>query len=157
MDSELDNPRKDALAFLKRHKTGVIATVAGEYSVHASMVYYVAEDDFNIYFMTLITSRKFKALQEHPQVAFTVAASDIPQTLQIEGMAMDISLDADAARKKDALMQVLNSNDWFSAPITKLDPAEVVVVWIRPTWMRWGDYAFEESGTSHVLKEIPIR
>lgn len=156
MDNDLDRARTDALAFLKHHKTGVLATVAGKYEVHASMVYYTADNDFNIYFLTPITTRKFKALQEHPQVAFTVSAADVPQTLQIEGMAMDVSLDAEAAKKRRELFDVLSSNNWFYGPITKLDQAETVLVWVRPTWIRWADYAFEEPGSGHVLKEIPI-
>lgn len=154
MNPELDRARADALTFLKNHKVGVIATFAGEYQVHATMVYYTADDEFNIYFMTFINTRKFKAIQAHPQVAFTVSTQDVPQTLQIEGMAMDISLDQDAAAKKDELLKVLNSNPWFYPPPAKLDPTESVVVWIRPTWIRWADYAFAPAG--NVFKEIPV-
>lgn len=157
MEQTLDNARKDALSFLKHHGVGVLATVSGQGQAHASMVNYVTDDDFNIYILTLINSRKFKAIEEHPQVAFTIAIPDIPQTLQIEGMAMDISLDEEAGKKKAELMDALNSNPWFYGPIAKLDPAETVVVWIKPTWVRWADYAFAPMGTDHVLKEIPLK
>lgn len=154
MDTDLDRARTDALAFLNRHKVGVLATYASEYQVHASMVYYIADDEFNIYFLTLMSTRKYKALQAHPQVAFTISTPDVPQTLQIEGMAADISLDAEAAEKKEELFKVLNSNPWFYPPASKLDPAESVVVWIRPTWIRWADFAFAAAG--QVFKEIPV-
>lgn len=157
MDIELDHARADALAFLKKHKTGMLATIASDYQVHASTVYYTADDDFNLYFLTLINSRKYQALQEHPQVAFTISAADIPQTLQIEGMATDISLDEEESKKKDALFAILNSNPQFYAPLTKLDPAELVMVWVRPTWIRWADYAFEQVGNRHIFKEIPVK
>ncbi len=156
MNTDLDHARKDALAFLKRHKVGVIATSAHEYQVHASTVYYISDDDFNIYFFTLVTSRKYEALQGHPQVAFTISAEDIPQTLQIEGIAMDILLEEEVFKKKDELFEVLNSNQWFAGPVTKLDPALSAIIWIRPTWIRWADYAFEQVGDRHVFKEIPI-
>ncbi len=157
MDTELDHSTADALAFLKRNKTGVLATMAGDYNLHASMVYYTADDDFNIYILTQIDSRKYKALQQHPQVAFTISSSEIPQTLQIEGMAMDISLDEEEGKKRDELFDILNSNPQFYAPITKLDPSELVMVWIRPTWIRWADYAFEQVGNRHTFKEIPVK
>lgn len=156
MDTDQDKVRKDALAFLLRHKTGVLATVSPTGDAHASMVYYTADEEFNVYFLTLSSTRKYAGLSAHPQVAFTVANPDVPQTLQLEGIAMDITLDKDAPAKKDELVAVLNSNNWFYGPITKLDPAEVVVVWVRPTWVRWADYAFEEAGSAHVLKEIPL-
>lgn len=157
MEQTSDNARKDALSFLKHHKVGVLATVSGAWQAHASMVHYVADDEFNVYIITLINSRKFKAIEEHPQVAFTIAIPDIPQTLQIEGVAMDISLDEEAGKKKAELMDVLNSNPWFYGPMSKLDPQETVIVWIKPTWVRWADYAFAPIGTDHVLKEIPLK
>ncbi len=157
MDTDANRARIDALAFLKRNKTGVLATVSGEYDAHASMIYYIADDDFNIYFLTLTSTRKYAAMTAHPQVAFTVSTTDVPQTLQIEGMAMDISLDLEVVKKKDDLFEVLNTNKWFYPPISKLDPAGSVVVWMRPTWIRWADFAFEAVGTDHVLKEIPIK
>lgn len=156
MDTNVERSRQDALAFLKHNCTGVLATMPGDHQVHASMIYYVADDDFNIYFLTFSNTRKFHALQAHPQVAFTVATPDVPQTLQIEGMAADISFDEEAAAKKTELLEVLKSNPGFYAPITKLDPAELVVIWIRPTWIRWANYAFGEAGTDHVITEIPV-
>lgn len=156
MNQDTEYARKDALSFIKHHKTGVLATVAASGEPHASMVFYTADDNFNIYFLTLIDSRKFAALQANPKVAFTVSMPDVPQTLQIEGVAMDISLDEEAKEKMPALMEVLSSNNWFYGPISKLDPKEKVMVWIKPTWIRWADYAFQQNGSEHVLQEIPI-
>jgi general stress protein 26 len=151
-----ENARKEALAFLLRHKTGVLSTLSLEGQVHGSMLYYTADDDFNIYFLTLSNSRKFKALQANPRVAFTVATPEVPQTLQIEGIATDISLDEEAAKKKEQLLETLNSNPWFYAPVAKLDLADTTVVWVRPTWIRWADYAFADAGSEHVFKEIEV-
>lgn len=156
MAADNEYARKDALAFLKSHNTGVLATVSAKGDAHASTVYYAADDEFNVYFLTLADTRKYDALRAHPQVAFTVSVPDVPQTLQLEGVAMDISLDPDAAQKKDELFEVLNANRWFYAPITKLDPATVMIIWVRPTWVRWADYAFADAGTQHVFKEIPL-
>lgn len=155
MDTDLDRARAEALEFLKSHKVGVLATFAGEYQVHASMVYYTSDEDFNVYLMTYINTRKFKAIQAHPQVAFTVSTPDVPQTLQIEGMAMDISVDEEASKKKEELFGILNSNPWFYPPPSKLEPADSAVVWVRPTWIRWADFAFADVG--RVFTEIPVK
>lgn len=156
MDTDLDHARKDALSFLTRHKTGTLATVAANGQPHASTVYYIADEGFNVYFLTHMHSRKFAALEANPKVAFTVTMPDVPQTLQMEGVAIDITLDDDAKEKMPGLIEVLNSNNWFYGPLSKLDPQEQVVVWIKPTWVRWADYAFQLSGSGHVLQEIPI-
>lgn len=156
MDNDLEKARLDARAFLTRHTTGVLSTVSPTGDAHGSMIYYVADEDFNVYFLTVGNTRKFEAIQAHPQVAFTVSTPDVPQTLQMQGIAMDITLDQEASKKKDELFKVLDSNNWFYGPITKFDPADVVVVWIRPAWVRWADYAFEQPGSAHVFKEIPL-
>jgi general stress protein 26 len=148
--------RKDALSFLKRHKTGVLATAGHDNIPHASPVHYFADDAFNVYFLTLPSSNKYKSLSAHPQVAFTVMREDAPQVIQMEGMAKDISLDAEAKEKKDEIRKVLNSNPFFPAPITKLDHEQSVLIWVRPTWIRWADYAFAQEGTDRVFQEILI-
>lgn len=148
--------RRDALSFLKSRKTGVLATVSREWEPHASAVHYAADDNFNIYILTLINSRKYDALSAHPQVAFTVLTEDVPQTLQIEGMAADISLSGEAQARKDELFEVLNRNPFFYAPIEKLDPSTSAIIWIQPKWIRWADFAFAENGTDRVFKEIEI-
>lgn len=148
--------RTDALAFLKRNKTGVIATAGHDNVPHASAVHYYADDDFNVYFLTLPSSRKFKALSAHPQVAFTVIREDVPQSIQIEGMAQDITLSSEMQERKDNVMKVLNANPFFFPPIAELDLEEMAVIWVKPTWIRWADYAFAGHGTDHVFREIPI-
>ncbi len=149
--------RTDALAFLTHNKVGVLATAGHDNLPHASAVHYWADDNFNIYFVTLASSRKYKALSAHPQVAFTVLREDAPQTLQIEGMAQDISLDSSMQEKKDNVMKALNANPFFFPPISKLDPEKTVTIWIQPKWIRWADYAFAQYGTSRVFKEIEVK
>lgn len=154
----MDNQRskQDAFAFLQRHKTGVVATVARDGQPHASAVHYVVDDDFNVYFMTLMNSRKYSALQTNPKVAFAVGTQDIPQVIQIEGTATDITTGSDAPMHKEEIMQVLNSNPTFYSPLSRLDAAESAIIWIKPSWVRWADYAFAKTGTEHIYKSIDV-
>jgi general stress protein 26 len=156
MVQDPERAKQDAAAFLKRNSIGVLATSGPKGSTHASMVYYTAGEDLSFYFLTLINSRKYRALSDNPHVAFVVATPDIPQTLQLEGVAMDISLDEEAAERKAELIDLLSKNANFYAPITKLDPAMSVVVWVRPTWARWADYAFAGDGSAQVFAELPL-
>ena len=156
MDNDISRARTDALVFLKRHKTAVLATASLAGEPHASMVFYVADNNFGVHFITRIDSRKYEAIKANPHVALTVATADIPQTLQIEGIATDISQNNQISSMKPELFEVLQSNHWFYAPITKLDPSSPVEIRIEPTWIRWADYAFEQDGNEHVFKEIPV-
>lgn len=156
MGDDVQAKRAAALAFLKSHKAGVLATASAEGKPHASAIYYVADDDFNIYFFTLFNSRKFSAMQANPSVAFVVGTLDAPQTLQMEGVVVEMRNDQDKMAHVADLVKVLTSNSVYYAPITQLDPSETVLMWIQPKWVRWADYTSPESGSKNVLTEIPV-
>jgi nitroimidazol reductase NimA-like FMN-containing flavoprotein (pyridoxamine 5'-phosphate oxidase superfamily) len=148
--------RAEALAFLKNHTAGVLATVSGENQPRASAVYYACDDTFNIYFLTLLDSRKFAAIKANPKVAFTIGTFDVPQTLQMEGMATEVQREDESSPHIAELAKVLTSNSTYYAPIARLNTATPALIWIRPTWIRWGNFASPESGSKNILIEIPV-
>ncbi|HEY4488168.1 MAG TPA: pyridoxamine 5'-phosphate oxidase family protein [Candidatus Paceibacterota bacterium] len=154
----MHDKKSDALAFLKANHMGVLATCGSDGMPHASTVFCIADDDFNIYFLTLISSRKYKALRENPHVAFVVSTGDIPQTLQIEGTAEEIQSDALKLKLSAKLVDLLlEKSKRYFAPIVKLDSAEIVLMWIKPAWVRWGDYSvLDTTGTANVQSEITL-
>lgn len=155
MEKDIVALRTRALEFLKGHTAGVIATVSNENTAHASAVFYVADDAFNVYFLTTIDSRKRAAIGAHPQVAFTVGRLDVPQTLQIEGMASEIQSDNEKAQLVPELMKTLMENNPKYIPVAKMD-STVVLMWLRPTWVRWGDFSTDGAGNDAVFTEIPL-
>lgn len=148
--------RTAALAFLKEHQAGVLSTVTLDGKPHGSAIYYVADDAFNIFFVTLKTSRKFANLQEHPAVAFTVGRQDVPQTIQIEGVASALQHPEEIGAHGMDLMKALTSNSRYYAPITKLDNDATAIIWIQPKSVRWADYTTNASGTENVIIDIPL-
>lgn len=148
--------RAQALAFLKNHKAGVLATVSSEGQPHASAIYYVCDDSFNVYFMTLINSRKFASFKANPKVAFTVGALDTPQTLQLEGTVTELRSEEETSEHIEDIVKVLTSNKHYFAPIMHLDPAKEVLMWLKPTWIRWADYATLDKGDEKIFTEIPV-
>lgn len=147
--------RADALAFAKAHTAGVLATVSKDFMPHASVVYFVADDNFNIYFLTKRDSRKFAAIKAHPQVAFTLGRQDIPQTLQIEGMASELESKEDQDAHLPDLMQVLSEQKPGLAPAGKMD-GELAIMWLRPTWIRWGDFSKTGIGNDNLFFDIAV-
>jgi len=145
-----------ALAFLKEHKTGMLATATKEGRPQASTVFFVSDDKFSIYFITLLNSRKYASMQENPWAAFTIGTEAMPQTLQIEGMVTELRADEEKEQHIPNLLKVLTSNQHYYAPIAQLDTDDVAIMWLRPKWIRWGDYTSPQSGTKNVLTEIPV-
>ncbi len=156
MDSDQDRTRTDALAFLKRHKTGVLATLSAQGVPRSRLIYYVCDNEFRIYFSTLLNTRKYEDFSAHPQASFVVATEDVPQTLQIEGLVSEITDEQKMEQELAPLVEVLMSNNSFHWPTLKLDPGEVGLMQLTPTWVRWADYAFAQKGSEHVFKEVEL-
>lgn len=147
--------RADALAFLKSHTAGVIATVSKEYHPQASVVYYTGDDSFNIYFLTKRGSRKFDAVSAHPQAAFVIGRQDVPQTLQIEGMVSELTSVEDQNKHVPDLMNVLAAQSPGLVPAGKMD-GELAVMWLQPKWIRWADFSKPAIGNENLFVDIPV-
>ncbi len=137
------------------HSAGVIATVSAEGKPHASAVFYVADDSFNIYFLTKLHSRKYEAIQANPAVAFTVGRLDVPQTIQIEGVCTELRSKEDQDKHVPDLLDTLMKNNPQYVPIAKMDD-DVVIMWIQPKWIRWGDFSQPALGNAAAFVEIPV-
>lgn len=155
MEKDISVARADALAFLKGNRAGVIATVSAEGKPHASVVYYVTDDNFNIYFITKIDSRKYRSIKANPSIAFTVGQLDTPRTLQIEGVAVEMLGEEDKKAHVPDIMDMLSKNNPSYLPIAKMD-SEVVLMWVEPKWIRWADFSVPEIGNEHMFVEIPL-
>lgn len=146
--------RAAALDFLKRHRVGVLSTVSDRNGSRSRAVYYACDNEFTIYFSTLSSTRKFGDIAVHPQASFTIAAEDVPQTLQIEGIASEVTEEQKIEKGLAPLLTVLMSNSVYYWPVLKLNEGEVKLMQLKPTWVRWADYAYAEKGDVQVFTEI---
>lgn len=85
------NIKEAVLEFLKENNTIVIATASPEGKPQAATVYYLVDDDFNIYFATGRETDKFKNLQSNKQAAFVVGTGPAVITVQGAGRVQEIS------------------------------------------------------------------
>ena len=147
--------RNTALAFLKAHITGALATVSPEGTPRVRTIYFASDDSFSIYFVTHGDTRKWTDLQTTAQAAFTIADETVPQTLQIEGTVSNLTKTALIDPALVDLTAVLLSNTNYFAPLTRFSPADMVFLKLTPHWVRWGDFS-QGNGTNEVLTEIPL-
>lgn len=144
--------RATALAFLKGRKTGVLATTSPS-GPHARTVYFASDASFNIYFVTHTDTRKWADLEADARAAFVVSDEQVPQTLQLEGTVENLTKTALIEPALVDLAAVILSNTHYFAPLTRLNPAEMVFLKLTPTWVRWGDFT-GGHGTETVLHDI---
>ena len=74
------------MAFLQKHRLGVLSTVSPAGEPEAAVVGIAVIDDFEILFDSLETTRKCVNLHSKPQIAFVIGW-DAEITVQCEGIA----------------------------------------------------------------------
>jgi pyridoxine/pyridoxamine 5'-phosphate oxidase len=124
--------RADLLAFLRRHRLCVQASVSDVGAPQAAVVGYGVSDDLEIVFDTLGTTRKMVNLRRDPRIALVVGW-DEEQTVQIEGVA-DEPIGVELDRLKKAYFAAYSDGPERQAW------KDITYVRVRPTWARYSDF-----------------
>ena len=148
--------KKDAYIFLKDQKIGVLSTILGQ-QPQSAFIYYTIDENLNIYFITLVNSRKYFNLQSNNKVSFTVAADNPPRTVQLDGTA-EISTDTNTINTVTAnYYAAITKNSQNPVPVTKLDVSGGLAVYkITPQWMKWSDFTDMEKKGGQGVTEVII-
>lgn len=138
--------RSDALAFLRSHSLGSLATISPEGMPRVRAVYYACDESLSVYFLTLENTRKVADIHADPHAAFTVTDASANQTIQIEGVFEEITDTATFGPILSELTARLFPEGQPAAPITHMDKAKPVFFKLVSSWVRFGD--FSESSVS---------
>ena len=139
--------RAELLAFLRRHRLCVQASVTSAGTPQAAVVGFAVSDDLEIVFDTIGTTRKMTNLRRDPHIALVVGW-DEEQTVQIEGVA-----DEPGGPELDRLKNV-----YFSAwpdGVERQSWKDITYVRVRSTWARYSD--FRPGGSIVELGEAELR
>jgi pyridoxine/pyridoxamine 5'-phosphate oxidase len=124
--------RSELLAFLRRHRLCLQASVSSSGAPQAAVVGFAVSDDLEIVFDTIGTSRKMQNLRRDGRIAIVVGWDD-EQTAQIEGTA-----DEPTGAELDRLKGV-----YFAAwpdGVERQAWKDITYVRARPTWARYSDF-----------------
>jgi general stress protein 26 len=124
--------RDELLAFLRRHKLAVQASVAPGGAPQAAVVGVAFSDALEIVFDTVTSSRKFKNLRADPRIALVVGW-DQEVTAQIEGLA-EFPTGADLDRARECYFVA------YPDGRERLSWPGITHVVVRPTWVRFSDF-----------------
>ncbi|MGB6337130.1 MAG: pyridoxamine 5'-phosphate oxidase family protein [Thermoanaerobaculia bacterium] len=135
------------LAFLHHHDTMTLATIGPAGEPQAAAVFYAADEELNLYFLSDPGSRHGRNLAREPRVAATIQADgqDWQEItgLQIEGTAAVIEGPDEIARvaqlfagRFDFLRELLAEGDAVAAPELQGPLASSRFYVVRPTWIR---------------------
>ena len=127
--------KQKALEFLKEHTTMVVSTVSPSGEPQASTVYFMVDDDFNIYFLTSKGSRKCENLKSNGKIAFVVGTG--PKVVTIQGGGNAESLDEKEAQVFYDFIEKIGFESPWQWPVTFLAKEGFCTFKIKPTWMVW--------------------
>lgn len=126
-------------------KVGVLSTVVDGQPYSACM-YYIADEDFSVYFVTTTHSQKHQNIQENNHVAFCVADLKSMRTIQLQGKVEKVEDKNMLQAVVDTYIDIASDQMKYAAPITKLDwKAGLIVYHIVPTWLRFADFKDSKS------------
>jgi len=126
---------KRLLAFMRRFRLAVEASVAATSTPQAAVVGIAVTDRFELVFDTLESTRKAGNLRRNPRIAFVIgglAAGD-ERTVQYEGVA-DEPTGLELERIKAAYYGV-----YPDGPSRLIWPG-LIYVRVRPMWIRYSDF-----------------
>jgi general stress protein 26 len=127
----------ELVAFLRRHRYAVQASVAAGGAPQAAVVGVAVDDDGRLYFDTLASTRKCENLRRDPRIALVVGW-DEEQSAQIEGVAEEPTGD-DLARCKRVYFA-----QFPDGPTREAWPG-ITYFRVRPTWVRYSDFRGAEA------------
>lgn len=127
--------QRSALDFLKSRNAMVISTVSPAGEPQVATVYFVVDDDFNLYFMTSSGSRKCENLKSNGKIAFVVGTG--PEVITIQGGGTAESLSADEAKVFYGLIEKIALQSVYQWPLLTLAKEGFCTFKIKPSWMVW--------------------
>lgn len=113
----------------------VISTVAENGEPQSAVVTFIVDDEFNIFFVTRKSSRKFANLMKNPRVAVVVGFDpEHPSTIQMHGNAK-----VPEANRMTLLLKfsqaLITREKWW--PLLKIAGLDFVVMEVKIDWARW--------------------
>ena len=128
--------RSAILAFMRRHRVAVQASVSAAGSAQAAVVGIAVTDRFEIVFDTLGSSRKAQNLRRNPKVAFVIGGlvDGEERTVQYEGLA-DEPTGEELERVKQAYYDV------YPDGRSRLAWPGLTYVRVKPAWIRYSDFS----------------
>jgi|SRR5687768_13287533 len=123
------------LAFLRRHRLAVQASVSPATAPQAAVVGYAVTDRFEIVFDTLASSRKATNLRLNDRIALVIGGTldGDERTVQYEGVA-----DEPAGAELEALKRVYYAA-WPDGP-SRLGWPGLMYIRVQPTWIRYSNF-----------------
>lgn len=134
--------KEDLLQFLDSHYVAVLSTVKEGNLPHASTIYFYADKECNFYFLTRDMTKKFYNIRYNGHVSLVISDKDTLESVQIEGIAVEVNYSQEYASQVKELTEKLKRNgySWEQIPLNHITDGYYVFIKITPHSIKWLDY-----------------
>jgi len=141
--------------FLKKQRSGVLATADTAGNPHAAVVYFTVDDAFCLRFATKTETQKNKNMEENNQVAFVCYDETTQTTVQVGGHVEKIT---DADEQQAALNAMYLFSETISKvelpPVEKLFAGDYTTFKIIPQVIKMGIFLRPDAESNEEIYEI---
>jgi hypothetical protein len=141
MSKAMSDEYKRAYTFLIQNPMGILSTAGGAGTVWGAAVYFLPDEDLNIYFVTRTGTFKYKNIETQPFAALTVADEEKQITVQLSGTIdrMPINKYMDVFFDKFAAMRSEGDYQW-APPVDKVHEGNYMPLQLTPSRLQYADY-----------------
>jgi len=127
--------------FLRQHPMGILSTIAANGTPWGSAIYYVADENFNFYFVTRAETFKYQNLDKIPLAALTVADSESQTTVQLTGKITKVPVQQYMDVFFDKFAKIRPKDDYsWAPPLEKIHKGNYMPLCLTPTKLQFADY-----------------
>ncbi len=134
--------------FLAKNKICVVSTVSQTGNPEAAVCIYMADDNFNFYFVTRGNTRKRANLENNKNMALVIGTELAPFTLQAEGTAELLT-----GQSSDEFMNKFKAREDLQAlyfgPFLKIAGVDFAIFKITTNWLRYMEFNAETGEESY--------
>lgn len=132
--------KQKALDFLRSQPMAVLSTTSNNEPWGAA-IYYVADDNFNFFFVTRSGTHKYKDIETNPKAALTIADEKTQVTVQVAGNLSHVPTRdiKDIVFTKLASIKPKNDKSWLT-PVIKVHEGDWEVMQLTPTKLQYANF-----------------
>lgn len=155
-NSSADNSK--VYDFMKKHPLGVLSTTATDGTPWGSAIYYIADEDLTIYFVTRSETYKYNNLEKTSKAALTVVDEASQTTVQLTGEVSQMPVQKYMDVFFDKFSKLRPDDDYqWAPPIDKIHQGNYMPLQLTPHKLQFADFGKQrlEAHGNYIEQILP--
>lgn len=136
--------------FMKHHHMGVLSTVAEDSKPWGAAIFYVVDEEFNVFFVTRQETFKYKNLDNNPYAALTIADEENQTTVQLSGKISRVPAEDYMDIIFTRLVAIRPKGDMYWAPpVEKVSRGDYMALRLTPDKLHYANFKKQTTDLKH--------